>query len=151
MQGHKPAKARQGFTLIELTITLAVIVIVTGGVFLTFRQPNRRALENASLQLQADIRYAQRRAMIGGRQFDVLFEPAHNRYRVRYLNPIQDIRVVYFTDGVQLRYSTLPRLIFHPRGTPNRGFTITLSNGRYWQDLTVTVSGGRVRIFDATD
>lgn len=162
MQGHNASatwlmqsKNSGGFTIIELIIALAVIIIVTGAVFLAFRQPERRALEHASRQLQADIRYARRRAVIGGRPFAVFFEPAEGiggRYRVMALYPVEEIRAVYFTDGVRLRYSTSPQLVFHPRGTPTGGFSINLSSryGCYWQRLTSTVSGGRIEIFAIT-
>ena len=67
-----------GFTLLELIIALAIIMIAGSGIFLAFRQSNRRALQNASLQLQADLRYIQRRARIEGRNFTIVFEQANN-------------------------------------------------------------------------
>ncbi|MCL2571431.1 MAG: GspH/FimT family pseudopilin [Defluviitaleaceae bacterium] len=144
-------KNRKGFSLLELLIALGIITIVSGGVFLAFRQTPRRALNNASIQLQADLRYAQRRAIQEGRRIGIIFEPAHNRYRIMSTSPTEEIRVVYFQGGVRLR-QTIPgaRLDFLPRGTASSGFTISLSNGRYWQRLTATVSGGRIEIFDIT-
>ena len=145
------AKRRSGFTLLELIIALALIVIVSSGVFLAFRQSDRRALHNASLMLQADLRYAQRRAMIEGRRVGVIFEPGLNRYRVVSTNPTTTLRTVYFHSGVRLRYNSFPQLHFTTRGTSSSGFTIWLYNGGYWQRLTATVAGGRIRVFDITN
>lgn len=151
MQGHKPGRKTRnngGFTLLELTITLAVIVVISGGVFLAIRQPNRRALDNAALQLQADIRYAQRRALIGGQMYWVEFNRFDNMYRVMTM-PNEEIRRVYFQDGVRMVYVSVEnfsQLRFHPRGTATGGFRVRLEHGRYSRDLTATVSGGRVRI-----
>jgi len=141
----------KGFTLLELVIALAVISIISGGVFFAFRPTQQRNLQNASLQLQADLRYAQRRAIIEGRRFGVAFDLTANNYRIVAENPRETIRTVYFQDGVRLRYVTGARLNFLPRGTASSGFRIRLSNGDYWQQLTATVSGGRIRIFEITE
>ena len=135
----------------ELIIALAIVMIATSGVFLAFRQSDRRALHNASLQLQADLRYAQRRAMIEGRRVGVIFEPALNRYRVVSTRPTVTLRTVYFENGVRLRYNSFPQLYFTPRGTSSSGFTIWLYNAGSWQRLTATVASGRIRIFDITN
>ena len=146
-----PGKVKGGFTLLELIIALAIIVIATSGVFLAFRQPERRALENASRQLQADIRYIQRRAIAEGRQFAIFLEPGENGYRITYYNPRVEIRAVNFQNNVRLHYPSTPdRLGFLPRGTPSRSRTIELRTTRYSQRLTIVVSGGRVYIRDIT-
>ena len=144
----------RGFTLIELVIALSIIMLVSAGVSIGLRNRNtdRRALQNASLTLQADLRYAQRRAIMEGRRFGVLFEPARNRYHIvaRYpvSRPERIVRTVYFENGVRLQSTTGTHLMFLPRGTSSGGFTILLSNGSYWQRTTATVSGGRIRVFD---
>ena len=142
-------KVESGFTLLELVIALAVIMIVIGGVFLAFRQPERRHLQNASLQLQADIRYAQRRSIAEGQRFMIDLAPGSNRYRIMYYRPREEIRVVYFQNGVRLHSPSTPRQMwFLPRGTPSHSFTIELRTERYSQSITIVPSGGRVDIKD---
>jgi len=146
-------KRRKGFTLLELVIALMIISIISGGLFLTFRQSPRQHLENASLQLQADIRYAQRRAIIEGRRVDVFISVIGNYYRVRLLDGpsgIEIIRTVHTQNGVHIMQSNVERIIYYPRGTPSgvSPGTIELRNGRYRQHLTILPSGGRVRIGD---
>jgi len=146
-----PKKSRSGFTLLELLIALALVMTVSGGVFLAVRQASYRALTQAAVQLQADIRYAQRRAVIDGEVIEVLFEPAHNRYRLRVAYGFREIRRVYFQNGIELEYASdinNRQLHFHPRGTASSGFRVRLTNGWYSRDLTATVSGGRIEIYD---
>jgi len=139
-------KRGKGFTLLELIIALAVIAIVSGGLFIVFRQTPRSALENASLQLQADLRYVQRRAIIEGRRFRLQLNSLNNGYYISFLNPIEELRRVYFENGVRIRGNPRRRFEFLPRGTPDgaTSTTLTLYIGRYEQDLTILLSGGRV-------
>jgi len=149
----RAAPKNGGFTLLELLITMAVIMIVSGGVFLTFRQPDRRALDSAMLQLQADARYAQRRALVSGQTYGIIFSRAENMYRIMSVEPNREIRRVYLQNGVELGYSTARvnhQLNFHPRGTPNSGFRVRLYSGRYFREMTVTVAGGRVEFHDTS-
>jgi len=141
-------KNSRGVTLIELAIVLGIITIVAAGIFVSTRSSYYRDLQNASLMLQSDLRYAQRRAIMEGRRYGVVFEVTENRYHVVLDNPQETIRTVQFQNGVQLHSTSGPRLTFTPRGTASGGFRITLHNGSYSQQLTATVSGGRIRIFD---
>ena len=140
-------KAKKGFTLIELTVALAIILAVTGGVLMRFRQNEHRVLNNASRTLQADLRYVQRRAMIEGRRYGVVLE--RYRYRVVSLTGgTRTIRIVNFPDGVWLRSTTHTQLEYLPRGTITSGSTIWLTTGTYSQRLTSIPSSGRIRIYD---
>ena len=143
-------KSKKGFTLLELTVALAILIIAAAGVFAATRHTERRALEHASLTLQADLRYAQRRSMLEGRSFGVFFEPARNRYSVVSVSPDRIIRTVYLEGGVNIASTSGARLHFLPRGTASGGFTVNLRNGVYWQRLTATVSGGRIQIHEIT-
>lgn len=138
----------KGFTILELVVALAVLTIVSTGVMISVYSRNYRTLTNASLLLQADLRYAQRRAMAEGRRHGIVFDRVQNRYHIVVDHPRDTIRTVYLPQGVTLLDTTGPQLMFLPRGTASSGFRITLESGRYVQDLTATVSGGRIHIFD---
>jgi len=139
---------KAGLTLIELVLVLGIISIMAVGVFVNVRANERRALENASLALQADLRYAQRRAIMEGRRHGVMFDLRYNRYRIVVDRPRRTIRTVYLPEGITLAEASGPSLMFLPRGTASAGFRVTLSSETYRQELTATVSGGRIRIFE---
>lgn len=140
-----------GITLLELTIAAAVLMVVVGVVLIGTRGNNNdyRALHNAALMLQADLRYAQRRAVMEGRRVGVQFEPEHNRYHIITTMPLVYIRTIYFQNGINLLETNYPinRVMYLPRGTAIPG-RIILTNGNYWQEITTTLSGGQVRIHD---
>jgi prepilin-type N-terminal cleavage/methylation domain-containing protein len=142
-------KCTRGFTLLEITIAAAVLTIIVGAVIITSSGNNNdeRALRNAALSLQADMRYAQRRAVTEGRRVGVAFEVSRNRYHIITLDPLEIHRTVYFQNGVTLLHTNFDfnRVMFLPRGTAVPG-TIVLTNGIYWQEITTTLSGGQVRI-----
>jgi len=138
----------KGFTLIELVLILGIITIVSAGVLVSMRGNNYRTLHNASLALQSDLRYAQRRAITEGRRHGIVFERTQNRYHIVLDHPREHIRTVYLPNGVIFQDVTGAQLMFLPRGTASSGFTITLASGNYRQDLTATVSGGRIRVWD---
>jgi len=140
----------RGFTLLELAIVLGLISILALGVAMSVRGNDHRALEQASLTLQADLRYTQRRAIMEGQRVGIIFEPTHNRYRL-VDSSLQTIRTVYLQNGVTLLGTVGGnQLMFLPRGTASSGFRIILTNGSYMQHLTATVSGGRIQIGEIT-
>ena len=132
----------------ELAVVMAIIAILSAGLLAGFAQINRRTLNNASLQLQADLRYAQRRAIIEGRQFGIVFEPPNNRYRIVSSRPERTVRTVQLANGVTITDVSAQRVMFHPHGTPTAGFRVILRQGTDTQRITVTVSGGRIHVFD---
>lgn len=134
--------------MIELTIAAAVFLVVVGTIFIAVGGNNNyRALHNTSVILQADLRYAQRRAIMEGQRVGIVFEPARNRYQIISLNPLNIIRTVYFRNGVQLVSINYPnnRVMYLPRGTAIPG-SILLRNGQYWQRITTTLGGGQARL-----
>ena len=146
-------KSSSGITLIELTIVMAVMLIVTGVVVTGVNNMPYRHLQNASRRLQADMRYAQRRAIIEGREVVVSFSPRDNRYTVGTPGNIEVFQRVYFRNGVQIGRPDLSNAFvvnYTPRGTVGNSTEIMLYNGELSQRLTVLVASGRVEIFPIT-
>lgn len=135
-------------TLLELTIVMAIVMILSGGVFLSLRQTARRALENASLQVQADLRKVQRRAVMEGRTHGISFLSA-NTYRLYVYTPVRMYTSEIITLPPGVRFDFPPqRLTFTPRGTSGNNFTVRLRTSTdLLQRITVTVGGGRVHIY----
>ena len=149
-------KQIRGFTLLELAIVLAVISIVGGGLFLVFRQSPRRDIENAALQLQADIRYIQRQAIAEGRRYRIELNRGTNSYRILAVSPYAaDIELWSANLKNNVRFSivnsrntadSIFNISFLPRGTVAGATTVTLINDYYELQLTVNVGNGRVDI-----
>lgn len=155
---------KNGFTLIELTIVLAIILIFSAATFAVFRDRDYRHINNASLSLQADLQYAQRRAIIEGRRIGLRF--MEQGYIITYVDSFPlyyrvnhgieaTIRTVYFENNVFLfSINTADNLVaFLPRGTSMGGTAGTISlraaGNRWQQDLTITPVAGRVYINEA--
>ena len=143
-------KKSRGVTLLELSIAMAVALVAVGIIFITVSGNNNdhRILENASYLLQADIRYAQNKAIMEGRRIGVHFEPRLNRYHIVSISPQVTYRTVYL-EGVTIIYVNYVgnRLHFLPRGTIYRPGTIWLEAGRYQQRITTTFTGGQVIVY----
>lgn len=146
-------KKNSGFTLMELAIAMAILMVVVGVVLIGASGDNNdyRTLYNATLTLQADMRYAQRRAIIEGRRFSVDFEPSHNRYRIvkyDYIPGRYVVRTVYLQNGVVFLDSSSQnfRVQYLPRGTVSGSTSIYFRSGRFAQRVTITVAGGQVRL-----
>jgi len=144
-----------GITLLELIIALALILIVSAGLSAPMSRSEQRALNKASLQLQADIRFAQHMAVIEGRRYYVVFNPERRSYslgtsRIRADETIFLENGVSFDEDRGIGGNNFPEnwLAFTPQGTLSRqAGTVYLRAGRFRQDVTVLVGTGRTAVF----
>jgi len=132
-------------------IVLGIMAVLGGTTLVTARGIQRRTLHNTSLAIQADLRRAQRLALIEGRRWRVNFDIENNRY---FIHPLprsfgDHAYIVYLPRGVEIEgFAPRSFLEYLPRGTPTSGFSLVLRSGSYQQQLTATVSGGRIAIWD---
>jgi Tfp pilus assembly protein FimT len=138
-------KKRGGLTLLELTIVTAVLITVL--VFIGGNNSDYRVLRNTALMIQADFRYAQRRAVMEGQRFGIRFDTENNRYHIITASEI--LRTVDLPDGVVFTGTTYQnrQIMYTPRGTAAAG-RIEFEKGVYQKRITTTVGGGRAEIFD---
>ena len=140
---------KRGFTLIELVMVLGVMTVVTTGIFIATRASHNRALYDALVVLQADLRYIQRRSMTEGRAHEIVFDRGNNRYVIG-IDGVRGeagrIRTVYLPNGVAFNYVNAVRVVYTARGTASPGFTVEVTNGRYRQRLTGQVGTGSINI-----
>ena len=143
----------------ELVVVIGIIAVLSGTAVFVSRGIQQRSLNNSSLLLQADMRRAQRMALIEGRRWRILFDTANNRYSVHYVQPVlspQSERVwIHLPQNVEFRYVPRASVEFLPRGTlggtafgVGTGFSMSLRNRQYVQQLTVLPVTGRVEIFE---
>jgi len=151
-------KRNRGLTLIESVIALAVILIVSSGVFFGLSPTSRayRALDRTSRELRSNLQYVQRKAIMEGTRYGIEFDTRNNSYVViKARTPFtatqfnRDDNIIHFADGVSfVSTSRSHRIIYTARGTVDGGTTITLASGPFRQEVRILVTSGRVNVRD---
>lgn len=147
-------KDESGVTLVELAIVLMLLVIMGNMVGVSFSSVGKSELNQSCIQLQSDLRYAQRLAVIKGIKHEVLFDVVGNCYKVRYKKKgsyltYTNVKTVNFDGKVSLdriNVNAENTIAYTPTGTTNDACTIVLYNDSYTADLTVNVGSGRIKI-----
>ena len=150
------ACSRSGFTLIELVIVLGIVAALGITTVTIARGLERRTLNYVTQTLQADIRHAQRMALIEGRRWQVVFNVDGNRYYIRSF-PWRDpgnSRSVYLPQGVEFAYLGRHNAEFLPRGTlagtqfaAGAGFSMEMRTRSFRRRITVLPVTGRVELY----
>jgi prepilin-type N-terminal cleavage/methylation domain-containing protein len=154
---------RKGFTLIELIIVIAIIIILTGvAVPLGAGYITERNVYNAATQIQQDLLLAQNLAITHSSDasgwFEIYFYPSGNKYYVETTedavftppsNMTGKVITRKFSTALKFSgYSDGGYVAFDNQGIPHpSGGVITLSNTSESKVVTVTISPiGRVKI-----
>jgi len=147
---------RDGFTLLELVLVVALLGILSVTAFIYFMDYRRSYLEVAGQKARADIEYARSLAMTQkGTTFGVIFEKSTNRYIVYEGDPSHPIKdpmtrrekIVSLSDypGVYV-YSSGYKVEFNQYGAPTvgGGGTVVLKRGDEERRITVLPYTGKV-------
>jgi len=156
---------RKAFTLIELIIVIAIIIILTGiAVPLSAGYITERQVYNAATQVQQDLLLAQNLAITHSSGafgwFEIYFYPSDNKYYVETTEDavfnsstktIQHEKVItrQFSSALKFSgYSDGGYIAFDNQGIPHPSVgVITISNTSESKVVTVTISTiGRVKI-----
>ena len=147
----KFSNIQKGFTLIELVIVFAIIVILAGISLASFRniQPNIK-LNGAARNLVTDLRYAQQLAIAEQIDYGVFFSTSTHGYKIlKHENTTTTIKVVSLPGGIS--YGSITPLTgyemrFNSYGAVKEEGSISLINDQN-TSTTVTVSpSGFVKI-----
>ncbi len=81
MTGHGAPRRQEGFTLIEMMVALAVVILLIGAVAMSFGSVRKARLRKAAVQLSSSIRFGYDRAMASGRDFRLVMELGEDQTR----------------------------------------------------------------------
>jgi prepilin-type N-terminal cleavage/methylation domain-containing protein len=78
-------KYKNGFTLVEVLVTLAILGILVFVAVTSFSGTNQRKnLDVAARELMANMLYVQQKNINGNSSYQIMLSPATNSYRVQY-------------------------------------------------------------------
>ncbi len=133
-----PSKA-EGFTIIELLVTIGIVLLLSGGVVAAFNNFNEsQRVKQSAITLKSNLRYSQNKAISGSKPTSGC--TTLGGYRVSFTASTYSMQAV--CDGALVGDATsvtLPSgVTFNPIPSP---FTFTVLTGRISQDTTITVTG----------
>ena len=145
------AQHESGITLMETIIALAISMILAASLIRPGINKNKRELYNACLQLQSEIRFAQKAALLGATVCRIHILEDYCQV-VLSGSSYMEVEKKNFPDGITAQHDLSRTYIeFTPRGTVSGAITVTMkSPSGYQQKVTVLPVTGRVSIAEAT-
>ncbi len=135
-----------GFTLLELILSIAIIVLL--GLLVVPRLMSaspRLAAENEGIRLRADLAYAQQMAINEACAHKVIIDTAHERVAIQRRDGESYVTATERTlgYGVNIESSTFTgdAVVFNLLGEPSEGGTVVL-RGTDGSTVTLTVTPG---------
>ena len=146
MNGPRQARRGAGFSLLELVLTIAIIVLL--GMLLGPKLMNaypKVAVESEGIRLRSDLAYAQQLAISSSSIHRVIFDTVNDRiiiYHVKGAN-LTLVSQRDLANSVNLAHSTFTNgyVEFNMLGEPSQGGQVTL-NGARGTTIRVTVKAG---------
>ena len=146
---YKPA---QGFTLIELTVVLLVMVLGFSAIGTNISSGNHSSqLKALSRDLASALRYARGQALISHNEVSVAINLAENTYKVSNRDkayPFSDeIEVTLVIAQNEFKNDEIGQLRFYPDGSSSGG-RITMEWGNLANVIDINWLSGKVEISD---
>ncbi len=146
---YKPA---QGFTLIELTVVLLIMVLGFSAIGTNISSGNQSSqLKALSRDLASALRYARGQALISHNEVSVAINLAENTYKVSNRDKIyhfsDEIEVTLVIAQDEFKNDEIGQLRFYPDGSSSGG-RITMEWGNLVNIIDVNWLSGKVEISD---
>ena len=146
--------ANKGFSLVELIIVLSISLIMMSVASFIPDNNEKRELNKVALQIQNDLRLAQRLAIFTGKNYRVTFDTNNDLYMIRMQDDsvfggYKTIKTVNIQDNIDLFYANIngsTSVTYTPLGSTGNACTITLMSKSYMLQLTINVGSGRIDI-----
>lgn len=148
-------KAGNGFTLLELVLLMTLLGMVSVGVYSNMT-PQLIHVDSATLKVVHDIRFAQDRAMITGRNhgFRTITSTQYEIYDTSPGSPTTDpstqgpMTLTLTTDYPNVAFQSTYQLEFNSLGAPviGGGTNVGLSNGTETKSFSLTNNTGLINL-----
>ena len=141
---------KNGFTLIELIITLVISLIMFNMVTFSFVCVERFRIIQSANVLRTNLRYCQKNAMDEKRKYDISIDVNNNLYYIRRADDnslLRKISQISLPPGIKIQTNAVDNSIaYTSQGTSGSACTIILKGKNYYLKMTINVGCGRVKI-----
>ena len=136
-----------GFTLLELMVTLAIVALVVAIALPYLSHPNVRSeLQNGAKEISAALRLTRSRAIIEDREATFVVDVANGRFQPAGAKApralARGVHVALFTATDQEVSDTVGTIRFYPDGSSSGGGVALIDNGQRFDVLVDWLTGG---------
>ena len=122
--------SRQGFTLLELLVVMAIMGILMGAAVASFYGMGQGArMQGAVRNVQSTLTLARQRAVLKSQPLDVVFDETDGVQSYFVTNAVEGYQMgerVYVPPGVELEWES-PSITFYPAGSSGAAGTTDLT------------------------
>lgn len=150
MSGNISIKNKKGYTLIELIVVIALVVMVLSVAIPSFKIILRTAEKKELMEFKRDLMFARNSAVMENKVYYFEIDIVKNEYYIskgKGKNKT-NIKNKKFVNGIVLKSDNIGQFVtFYPSGSPDKAGTIRLSNKK--KDniyITITPATGKINL-----